>query len=178
MTKGQKIGLVVLGTILIGGGIATYIYVKKRKKEEQTETDTPPTTDGRKPVSSNKSMSQSDIESHEATRDLIKQLDKAYYAMELLENKNGIVYNKKTGKPVASGLDQGTWIQLKKRKNELKSQLIASGAPQPVKNYGESLISNFNRKVDEIFYPKKYHTNTAWYQGYIQKYPEGIKGTA
>lgn len=179
MEKGTKVALWIGGAILIGGAIATIIYVSKRKKEEDGVKDLDKISSDQ--VSDSSKAQVGDHTQYDQDPNIQKlknNLGKAYYAMEILENRNGIVINKITGNPVANGLDQGTWIQLKKRKNELRDEIRRSNAISPVKDYGNKLISKLDRQIDAIFNPNKYNITQNWYLDYVKKYPEGIKGQA
>jgi uncharacterized protein YcgL (UPF0745 family) len=179
MTKNQKIGWTVFGLILAGAAVGTILYIQKKKKADKVpDLDT---VDPSKISDSTKSK-VGDNQHFDHLPEVIKlkdDLSKAYYAMEIMENKGGVVYNKSTGKPVANGLDQGVWIQLKKRKNELAKEYGKSVPKNSGQEFhGLALIGKMNLEVDRIFDPSKYNTNQVWFKEYIKKYPEGIKGTA
>jgi len=178
MTKGQKVGLTMVVVILVGAGIATLVYLQKKKKDSDVldldkidSDDIPETT-------KNKIPSHVDYDTEKVIKELKDDMAKAYYAMEIMENRGGVVYNTKTGNPVANGLDQGIWIQLKKRKNEFLQNVSKDGQSNDLKQHGFSLINKLNKDIDAIFSPTKYNTKQAWFKEYITKYPEGIKGKA
>lgn len=175
MTKSQKIGLIVGLLILAGGGIATYLYLHKKKGENGLDPLTVDPDDI--PESTKAKVGGGSTENDGKPMSKLKSdLAKAYYVMEILENKGGVVYNKKTGKPISTGLDNATWIQLKKRKNEIISDFKST--QKGSKTLGLDLVSKMNKDIDGLFDSSKYHTQTDWYKDYIKKYPEGIKGIA
>ncbi len=177
MTKAGKIWTTVGVLVAIGATVGVILYLRKKKKDEGESDDKISKTIDTPEVKKTKGQKASPKD--EKALELLKQdIAKAYYAMEILENRGGVVYNTKTGNPVASGLDQGTWIQLKKRKNEISKMFANSTKHHDTLMFGKDLINKLNKDIDKIFNPSKYNVNQAWYKEYIQKYPEGIKGQA
>jgi len=169
MRNSHKIALTLgtLGLLSIGAGILYGIREKKSGVLDIDDVDSSDIPESTK----NKIDSDENFDKIPAVISLKANLAKIYHVLETLTKRGGAVYNKETGKPVAEGLDQATWIQVKRRIKDFNNEFAQSVKPGSVKNHGMGLIAKLDKEIDRIFLPSRYNTNQKWYLEYLEKYP-------
>lgn len=162
MEKSTKIALIISAFVLAGAGVGYYFYHKKKKNG--INQDVVSGADLSKNSSTQKTSEISSQLNTPEIQELNTEIAKVYYAMEILENRNGVIYNTTTGKPLANDLDKATWIQLKKKTGMIQNDFTSTPRPKKIMGYGNILIDKLNADIDKIFPPAVYNTNTDWYK--------------
>jgi hypothetical protein len=165
MERSTKIGLIVGAVVLVGAGVGYYFYQRKKKNGTGMGTEKGVVSGenlAKKSASLKSSTSNPYANTPEITT-LNTEIAKVYYAMEILENRGGVIYNTKTGSPVAEGLDKATWIQLQKKTGMIQNDFSRNRKVSQVMSHGNKLISTLRADIDKMFPPAKYNVNTDWY---------------
>ena len=175
MNKKVVIGLVAVGVV---GLTALGIYLYRRNKKNNTEVinideveakDVPDIIKEKVEQSTVTTPATINYDSQPAIIALKESLGKGYYVMEILDNKNGVVINTISGKPVSDGLDTGVWMQMVRSSDRYKNQFLSTNPSAGAKSYGLNLISKMDKEISRIFSSSKYTTNNQWYKDYLAK---------
>jgi hypothetical protein len=170
MRQSVKIAL-IMGGMALTAGIGYLLFSREDEDDDsKPPTTKPPTT---KPPTTKppttKPSTTVDYSLHPKIKKLKKKIDTIYLTLEDLENRNGVVVYKSSGKPVSYGLDQGVWILTQRDITGLKNALNAETIKPEVKQFGLEVIEKLQRHLDSIFDPKFYNYNTDWYKEYLKK---------
>lgn len=163
MNRNLKIGIGITSLLIIAG---TLIYIRSRKRRSFSKSEIDLKVNDRL---NNRNVNVESFEKEPVVRNIKDQLKSAYYPLEILENRNGQVFSKTSGKKVDDGLAKSVWIQVMRRKKELQRQIQNFNVTDSVRLYATTLVDNFEKYINSIFDPKKYNTNTLWYREYINK---------
>ena len=191
----SKKGLIIaLSLVAIGGATAIYFVLKGEKKKVDPKDPIkipPPKTKPAQVISnpgtgtpgpgSNLAPVQPpeafDINKHKGKKpvqDLLENLGKGYYALELVCNKQGsnAPVNCTTKNPISPGLAQGVWIQMKRQAKRFGSEFYPDQLVRTnpnIQQWGAGQIAKFNAKVDQLFPPQYFNQNQTFYKDYLAK---------
>jgi hypothetical protein len=160
MKQSVKIALIISGMTL-AVGIGYLVFFRKDDDDDSKTSKTKPAP--------TKPLTPIKYSKHPKIKELKKEIDTIYLTLEDLENRNGVVVYKSSGKPVSYGLDQGVWILTQKKITKLKKAIESQTLESDVKEFGLEIVEKMQRDFDAIFDPKLYNYNTDWYKAFLKK---------